>query len=184
MQPPRASRPRPARCAMATTPQARAVPRYKLGTNRISQHHPTLTNINRHLRRPLAVLGAKALVRILPAALHQPVQVRPRRAGWSPGWPERGIPSTSPRTTTRRPGGRAVQAGRRLLRGLPRAGARSGCARLTGCHASPSVQAQGPDEAPERHHPSQHKSVRGGTGRQDNQRERAASRHPRPSRPH
>lgn len=34
----------------------------------------------------------------------------PRRAGRSPGWPERGIPPTSPRATTRRPGGRSEQA--------------------------------------------------------------------------
>ena len=34
---------------------------------------------------------------------------RPRRAGRSPGWPERGTPTTSPRATTRRPGGRAAR---------------------------------------------------------------------------
>jgi hypothetical protein len=75
-QPPRASRSGPGRrCAVATTPQARAMHRYKLGTNRITQHRPTLTNINRYLSRPPAVPTGEALVRVLSAALHQ--QARP-----------------------------------------------------------------------------------------------------------
>jgi hypothetical protein len=49
---------------MATTPQARAAPRYKLGTDRITQHHPTLTNINRHLRRPPVIPIGEALARV------------------------------------------------------------------------------------------------------------------------
>jgi hypothetical protein len=55
---------------MVTT-RARAVLRDKLGTNRTTQYHPTLTNINRYLRRPPAVPNAEALVRVLSAALHQ-----------------------------------------------------------------------------------------------------------------
>jgi hypothetical protein len=69
------------------------VPRYKLGTNRITQHHPTLTNINRHLRRPRAVLDAKALVRIFPAALHQQTQPDPTKTMPSPGGQTSGMAS-------------------------------------------------------------------------------------------
>jgi hypothetical protein len=77
---------------MATTPQATSGARYKLGTNRITQHHSTLTNINRHLRRSPVVPTGEVLARVLSAALHQQTQhgtntTCPRRAGRSPGSP-------------------------------------------------------------------------------------------------
>jgi hypothetical protein len=51
-----------------------------------------------------------------------------------------GTPSTSPRATTRRPGGRAGRARLAVAsRAALRAVARSGCARSTGCHATLSV---------------------------------------------
>jgi hypothetical protein len=45
--------------------------RYKSGTNRITQHHPTSTNINRRLRRYARVPATKALVDVVSAALQQ-----------------------------------------------------------------------------------------------------------------
>ena len=47
------------------------MPGYKSGTNRITQHHPTSTNINKRLYRWMAVSATKALVGIVSAALHQ-----------------------------------------------------------------------------------------------------------------
>jgi hypothetical protein len=59
-----------------------AVPRHKSGTNRDTQHQPTLTDINRHLRRPPALLNAEALIRVLPAAIQpQRNQLRHALAG-------------------------------------------------------------------------------------------------------
>jgi hypothetical protein len=80
----------PKRSALAEN--RRSLPRYKLGTSRTTQYQLTSTNINQHLRRRPAVPNAEALVRVLPAALHQqthhrPRKTCPRRAGRSPGWP-------------------------------------------------------------------------------------------------
>ena len=47
-----------------------------------------------------------------------------------------GIPSTSPRATTRRPGGRAARHEERCVEGCPQAVAWSGYARSTGCRTS------------------------------------------------
>ena len=55
------------------------------------------------------------------------------------GWAGCGIPSTSQRATTRRPGGRARQIGSRCVEGRPRVVAWSGVARSTGCRTSPSL---------------------------------------------
>ena len=56
--------------------------------------------------------------------------------GWRQGC---GIPSTSPRAITRRPGGEAARGRLRSRRGLPRVAAWSGDARSTGCRTSPVV---------------------------------------------
>ena len=57
--------------ASASGVHVRAVPGCKSGTNRITQHHPTSTNINKRLYRWMAVSATKALVGIVSAALHQ-----------------------------------------------------------------------------------------------------------------
>ena len=50
-----------------------------------------------------------------------------------------GIPPTSRRATTRRPGGRAARGTSRRVEGCPRAAVWSGYARSTGCRTSPVV---------------------------------------------
>ena len=57
-------------------------------------------------------------------------------------WTGCGIPSASPRATTRQPGGRAGHHRCGSVEGCPRAGARSGCARLTGRPTTLSAQDQ------------------------------------------
>jgi hypothetical protein len=76
----------------------------------------------------------------------------PRRAGRSPRWPATsiaaagsgwagcGISSTSPRATTRQPGGRARRRTHRFVEGCPRAAVWSGCARSTRCHTAPACK--------------------------------------------
>jgi hypothetical protein len=155
---------------MATTPQARAVPRYKLGTNRIPQHHPTLTNINRHLRRPPVVPTGEALARVLSAALHQQTQRSPHpkqalagRAGLrggqhsvKPGTGREGWvwhPINLPRATTRRPGGKPGRLAYGWEGCLPPGHRVVGLRSLsTGCPTTPSAQDHLWSSGRERHH--------------------------------
>ncbi len=120
---------------------------------------------------------------VLPVALHLqaqgPLPARPKcalagRAGLrdgrhkrqahSVGWGGCGIPSTSPRATTRLPGGRPGKLGGRLRGCCPRGAAWSGYARSTGCHTAPSVQDRHwlPGIGKASRHPARHRTGRGG----------------------
>jgi hypothetical protein len=68
---------------------------------------------------------------------------RPGPAGCS-------ISPTSPRATTRQPGGRARRRTHRFYEGCPRAALWSGCARSTRCHTAPACKIVGDPVIPVR----------------------------------
>ena len=131
------------------------------GTSRYSSRpldrHQLRPNVTRYFWLPLTVLTVEVPPGILSAVLASATQSDPKqddalagRAGLRDGWPKRqagprgpgvgcGIPSTSPRATTRCPGGKPGKLDGCWQGGCPRGTAWSGYARPMGCHTSLSV---------------------------------------------
>jgi hypothetical protein len=124
--------------------------------NRITQHQPTSTNINRRLAGERQFRPPKPWLAFLLATLatqHGLTTKCPRRAGRPPGWPgpriaaagtgwagcghPAGLPQGLPHDS---PGAEPHDARTGSVEGCPWAAAWSGCARPTRCHTSPNVQ--------------------------------------------
>jgi hypothetical protein len=142
--------------ASASGVHVRAAPGYKSGTNRITQHHPTSTSINKRLYRWMAVSATKALLALsqrryiskCKCALAGQADLQDGRSVASRR-PPRGLPppsrgqsctSRSPIASRAAPGRRAV--GLRQVDGMPRepecASSRSG----RGTRKAPPAPAQ------------------------------------------
>ncbi len=144
---------------MATIP-AKDHPRPRRGTNRVQipspdtgQRRPTSPNVpaGQRLSRRSKTWPAFSQRRYISyRSANQSKHALAGRADLRDGRPQSraalggvtgcGIPSISPRATTRRPGGRARRCISVRVEGCPRVAAWSGYARSTGCHSSPSVQ--------------------------------------------